>query len=352
MQVHHVSNLYYIPQQAQLAEWLVSTSCADKAFFCNSGAEANEGAIKLLRRHAVNRGIAEPVIITAKQSFHGRTLATITATGQPKYQENFGPLVSGFRYVTYNDEAELAAMVKEINDAREAGSAEGLAGIMLEPLQGEGGIRPGEASFFQLARKLCDESGALLVADEVQTGMGRTGKLWGHEWTGVKPDVFTSAKALGGGVPIGAMLARGEAASVLGPGDHASTYGGNPLACAAALTVADEISKDDFAMLGQVTECGEALREGLREIAEKRPGVVKDVRGWGLITGIELSEDDAVPTAGAVVGKATERGLLLVPAGLKVVRFVPPLIATVADIKKALEIFDAALGDALAEAEA
>eukprot|EP00968_Pinguiococcus_pyrenoidosus_P027215 scaffold7359_cov255-Pinguiococcus_pyrenoidosus.AAC.16 len=300
---------------------------------------------------ARNRGIEEPVIITAKQSFHGRTMATITATGQPKYQENFGPLVSGFRYVTYNDMAELKAMVQEIREARAAGSKEGLAAIMIEPLQGEGGIRPVDTEFMKLARDLTDEDDALLICDEVQTGMGRTGKLWGHMWTGVEPDVFTSAKALGGGVPIGAMLARGKATGVLGPGDHASTFGGNPLACAAALHVAKTLSNDNWALLDNVSKCGEALREGLREIAERRPGVVKDVRGWGLIDGLELADAESVPTAAKVVDKATKRGLLLVPAGAKVVRFVPPLITSLEDIKEALERFDAALGDALDDQE-
>lgn len=343
--VHHVSNLYFIPQQAALAEWLVRTSCADKAFFCNSGAEANEGAIKLARRYAVTRGIAEPVIITALDSFHGRTMGALTATGQTKYQKDFGPMLNGFEYVKYNDVADLEAIVGRLAKARADGSPQGLAAIMLEPLQGEGGIRPGTTEFFRRARELCDEHGALLITDEVQTGVGRTGKLWGHEHTGVKPDVFTSAKALGGGVPIGAMLARGVAAEVFGPGDHASTFGGNPLACAAGLAVATELEGADgsFAMLDQVARCGEALRAGLRSIAADRPGVVKDVRGWGLIDGVELEDKPDVPTAAAVVAKAIEDGLLLVPAGPRVVRFVPPLIVTEEEIKQALEMFAKAL---------
>jgi acetylornithine aminotransferase len=207
--VHHVSNLYYIPGQGKLAAWLVKNSPADRVFFCNSGAEANEGAIKLARKHAhTKRGIDEPVIITALSSFHGRTLATITATGQPKYQKNFGPLVPGFEYVPYNDVAALKAMVAKIN----AGPSlldrlqfwkpkpkRGVAAILLESLQGEGGVRPGHADFFQAARELCDETGALLMCDEVQTGMGRSGKMWGFEHHGIEPDVFTLAKALGGG---------------------------------------------------------------------------------------------------------------------------------------------------------
>lgn len=220
---HHVSNLYLIPAQAALAEWLCQNSVADKVFFCNSGAEANEAAIKLARRHASNRGITKPIIITAEQSFHGRTLATITATGQPKYQKGFGyggEMVPGFRYVPYNDVAALEAMVQEIQKDPEMG----LAAIMMEALQGEGGIIPGNPEFFIKARELCDATGALLINDEVQVGMGRTGKLWGYENLPVTPDIFTSAKALGGGVPIGAMMAAGDAANVFGPGDHASTY--------------------------------------------------------------------------------------------------------------------------------
>ena len=199
--VHHVSNLYFIPEQAALAEWLCSNSCADKAFFCNSGAESNEAAIKLARRHASNRGISKPVIISAFQSFHGRTLAALSATQQPKYHKGFGydgEMVQGFEACTYNDIASLEEAVKKATS-----DGQGLAAIMLEPLQGEGGIIPGDKAFFAKARELCDEHGALLMIDEVQAGMGRTGTLWGHEQLGVVPDVFTSAKALGGGVPIG-----------------------------------------------------------------------------------------------------------------------------------------------------
>ena len=226
--VHHVSNLYYIPQQGELAKYLVDSSCADRAFFCNSGAEANEAAIKLARKHGHTKlGLAAdetPVIITALSSFHGRTLTAITATGQPKYQENFGPLTPGFEYVEYNDVDGLKALVNEINSK----PGQKLAAILLEPLQGEGGIRPATTDFFATARALCDETGALLMADEVQTGMGRTGKMWGYMHHGVDVDVLTTAKALGGGVPIGAMLCK-ESANVFSPGDHASTYGGNPL---------------------------------------------------------------------------------------------------------------------------
>lgn len=345
--LHHVSNLYLIPQQAQLAAWLCENSCADKAFFCNSGAEANEGAIKLARKHASDRGITDPVIITAHQSFHGRTLAALSATGQPKYHEGFtygGEMVKGFEYVTYNNVEELEAKVKEIEETPEedakAGRKRGLAAIMMEPLQGEGGIIPGDPKFFAAARRLCDNTGALLLCDEVQVGMGRSGTLWGHENLGVEPDVFTSAKALGGGVPIGAMMARGEAASVLGPGTHASTYGGNPLACAAGVAVAKYIAEHD--LLENVRERGAQLSKGLEDIAEKFPSVLGGVRGWGLLKGIEVKAD-AGCNAGELVGDAMAAGLLLVPAGPDVVRFVPPLIVTEEEIDEALKRFGKAV---------
>jgi len=335
--VHHVSNLYYIPEQAALANWLCENSGGDKAFFCNSGAESNEAAIKCARRHAYNRGIEKPVIVTAEQSFHGRTLAALTATAQPKYHKGFGyggEMVPGFDNCKYNDIASLEAAVE-----RATSDGKGLAAIMLEPLQGEGGIIPGDVDFFAKARELCDKHGALLMCDEVQAGMGRTGTLWGHEQVGVIPDVFTSAKALGGGVPIGAMVARGEAATTFGPGDHASTYGGNPLACAAGLAVAQYMS--DHNILENVKARGEQLSQGLEALAERYPNVLGDVRGWGLLRGVECIAEDI--TAGELVGAAMEQGLLLVPAGANVVRFVPPLIISEDEMNLALEKFEAAI---------
>jgi acetylornithine aminotransferase len=345
--LHHVSNLYYTPQQGLLAAWLCENSCADKAFFCNSGAESNEAAIKLARRHASNRGITDPVIITAESSFHGRTLATVTATAQPKYHKGFtygGEMVRGFRYTPYNDEEALKKLVDEINTTPEedakAGRKRGLAAIMLEPLQGEGGIRPGTKEYFATARKLCDDNGALLICDEVQVGMGRSGSLWGHEQLGVEPDVFTSAKALGGGVPIGAMMAKGAAAEVFGPGDHASTYGGNPLACAAGLAVAEYLSEHDI--LTNVRERGDQLSAGLEEISKRYPSVLGEVRGWGLLKGVAI-KDDAGCTAAELVGDAMKEGLLLVAAGPSVVRFVPPLIVKKEEIDEALARFEKAI---------
>lgn len=336
-QVHHVSNLYLIPAQAALAKWLCDNSVADKVFFCNSGAESNEAAIKCARRHAYNRGITKPVIITAEQSFHGRTLATLTATAQPKYQVGFGydgEMVQGFKYIPYNDVAALEKAVKEVEE-----SGQGLAAIMMEALQGEGGIIPGDPEFFKKVRSLCDETGALMVCDEVQTGMGRTGKLWGYQNIGVEPDIFTSAKALGGGVPIGAMMAKGVAANVFGPGDHASTYGGNPLACAAGLAVANYMCEHD--LLTNVRDRGDQLSAGLEALATKYPKLLGDVRGWGLIKGVEVTDDSIAP--GVIVQAAMDNGLLLVAAGKNVVRFVPPLIITAAEIDRALALFEKAV---------
>jgi acetylornithine aminotransferase len=369
-----------IPSQAKLAAWLAENSCADKVFFCNSGAEANEGAIKLARRHASKRGITDPVIVSAKQSFHGRTLAALSATGQPKYHEGFtygGEMVKGFEYVEYNNVEDLKQLVKKINDNPEELEKlgrlvvsclfvfiiiitivqlimsycqphlmivfyrkRGLAAILLEPLQGEGGIIAGNKDFFATARQLCDECGALLMCDEVQVGMGRSGRLWGYENLDIEPDVFTSAKALGGGLPIGALMARGDAADVFVPGTHASTYGGNPLACSAGLAVAQYMSDHDI--LTNVKERGNQLSEGLKKLAEKYPKVLADVRGWGLLKGIKIN-DDAGVTAGQLVGDAMAEGLLLVAAGPSVVRFVPPLIVSKEEVDKALAIFERAI---------
>jgi acetylornithine/N-succinyldiaminopimelate aminotransferase len=333
--LHHVSNLYYIPSQGELAQWLTEHSCADRVFFCNSGAEANEGAIKLARKYAHTQlNIANPTILTANASFHGRTLATITATGQPKYQKNFHPLVPGFHYVPYNDIAALEATIAEL-DRRERQ----VAAILLEPLQGEGGVCPGERAYFQRIREICNETGILLMFDEVQVGMGRTGMYWGYENLGVEPDVFTSAKGLGGGIPIGALLCR-EFCNVFEPGDHASTFGGNPFACGVALAVCHTLESAN--LLENVRERGEQLRSGLAAIAQDYPQWVIDVRGWGLITGMVLKSDADI-TSIEIVKAAMGQGLLLVPAGPHVVRFVPPLIVSATEIDRALQATRAAL---------
>ncbi len=325
----HVSNLYYTAPQAELAAWLVKNSCAARAFFCNSGAEANEAAIKLTRKYSrLKRPTDEPVIITALQSFHGRTLGALTATAQAKYQNGFEPLVPGFEYVPFNDSAALEILVANIPKGKH------LAGILLEPLQGEGGVTPGDRGFFSKARELCDKHDAALIYDEVQCGMGRSGKLWGYQVLGVEPDIFTTAKGLGGGFPIGAMLANARLA-IFQPGEHATTFGGNPLATAVASTVSKIIGTPEF--LAQVRERGEELRLGLTHLVAKYPKHLAQSRGWGLIQGLVLQES-AELTSSAVSAKALERGLLLVGAGPKVVRLVPPLIVSSKEIQTALSI--------------
>jgi len=336
--LHHISNLYYIPEQGLLAQKIVENSCADKVFFCNSGAEANEAAIKLVRKyaHTVLEFLDEPVILTAKSSFHGRTLATVTATGQPKYQKHFQPLVPGFEYVPYND---IRAIEEAITDIDEGDRR--VAAIMIEPLQGEGGVRPGDLDYFLRLRKICDETGILLVFDEVQVGVGRTGKMWGYENLGVEPDIFTSAKGLAGGIPIGAMMCKATC-DVFEPGNHASTFGGNPFVCAASLKVLETIENEN--LLQNVQARGEQLRTRLRAILKQYPHIFSEVRGWGLIDGIEIKADVEL-TSIEIVKKAMENGLLLAPAGPKVLRFVPPLIVSADEINQAGDILEKTLAD-------
>ncbi len=330
--LHHVSNLYYIPEQGQLAKWLIEHSCADRVFFCNSGAEANEGAIKLARKYAHTvLDIEKPVILTAKASFHGRTLATITATGQPKYQKHFDPLVPGFHYIPYNDIRALENAIADLDEGDQR-----VAAIMLEALQGEGGVRPGELDYFLRLRNICDQTGILLIMDEVQVGMGRTGQYWGYENLGIEPDIFTSAKGLAGGIPIGALMSK-KFCDVFQPGEHASTFGGNPLACAAALSVVHTLEQEN--LLQNVQQRGEQLRARLRAIAAKYPHLITEVRGWGLINGMELNTDIEL-TSVDIVKAAMEQGLLLVPAGPKVVRFVPPLIVSDEEVEQAAQIVE------------
>ncbi|WP_050765930.1 aspartate aminotransferase family protein [Synechococcus sp. PCC 7335] len=333
--LQHVSNLYYIPEQGALAQWLIDHSCADRVFFCNSGAEANEGAIKLARKYGHTKlGIEAPIVITAKSSFHGRTLATVTATGQPKYQKNFNPLMPGFYYVPYNDIEALKAAIEELDaDQRQ------VAAVMLEPMQGEGGVCPGNPVYFKQVRQLCDELGILLILDEVQVGMGRTGNLWGYQTVGVEPDVFTSAKALGGGIPIGAILTKSHC-DVLRPGEHGSTFGGNPFACGVAMAVCQTLEQEN--VLENVRSRGKQLRKGLKAIVNKYPNLCKGVRGWGLINGLVLNPDSDI-AAIDIVKAALEKGLLVLPAGTQVVRLVPPLIVTADDVDKALSLIDETL---------
>ncbi|AVX32163.1 acetylornithine/N-succinyldiaminopimelate aminotransferase [Carboxydocella thermautotrophica] len=309
----HCSNLYWIEPQIRLAQLLVENSCGDKVFFCNSGAEANEGAIKLARKYAkLHYGPEKYEIITAINSFHGRTLAAITATGQPKYQKGFEPLVPGFKHVPYND---LQALTEAIGPQTCA--------IMLEPIQGEGGVVTPDPAYLSGVAQLCREHGLLLILDEVQTGIGRTGKLFAYEHFGIEPDIFTLAKGLGGGVPIGAIVAKEEVAAAFQPGDHASTFGGNPLVCAAALATLNIILEEGF--LAQVQAKGEYLRSLLAEMGP--------VRGKGLMLGLEL------PGPGAeVVARCQERGLLINCTAGNVLRFVPPLIVNEAEIQEAVRI--------------
>ncbi len=335
--LQHVSNLYYIPEQGALAQWLTDNSCADRVFFCNSGAEANEGAIKLARKYGhTELGIEAPIVITAKSSFHGRTLATVTATGQPKYQKNFNPLMPGFYYVPYNDIEGLKAAIEELDAEQRQ-----VAAVMLEPMQGEGGVCPGNPVYFKQVRQLCDELDILLILDEVQVGMGRTGNLWGYQTVGVEPDVFTSAKALGGGIPIGAILTKSRC-DVLRPGEHGSTFGGNPFACSVAMAVCQTIEQEN--LLENVRSRGQQLRKGLRTIASKYPSLCEGVRGWGLINGLVLNPESGI-AAIDIVKAALEKGLLLIPAGTQVVRLIPPLIVSEAEVDEALSLIDETLAE-------
>jgi acetylornithine aminotransferase len=261
-------------------------------------------------------------------------LATITATGQPKYQQNFDPLMPGFHYVPYNDITALEEAIAQLDSGERR-----VAAILLEALQGEGGVRPGDVAYFQKIRQICDEKGILLILDEVQVGMGRTGKFWGYENLGIEPDIFTSAKGLGGGIPIGAMLCK-KFCDVFQPGDHASTFGGNPFVCAVALSVCQTLERENI--LQNVQDRGEQLRTGLRAIAAKYTEQIAEVRGWGLINGMVLKAETPL-TAGEVVKAAIAEGLLLVPAGTKVLRFVPPLIVTTQEVEQALQAVDRAM---------
>ncbi|WP_216901125.1 aspartate aminotransferase family protein [Synechococcus sp. CCY 9618] len=333
-QLQHVSNLYRIPEQEELAAAIVARSCADRVFFCNSGAEANEAAIKLARKHGHQvRGIADPLILTAEASFHGRTLAAVTATGQPKYHQGFEPMVSGFRYFPYNDTAAFEALL-------ESCEADGprVAAVLLEPLQGEGGVNPGDPAFFRRVRELCDAHRILLIFDEVQIGVGRSGHWWGYEQLGVEPDALTMAKGLGGGIPIGALAVK-AAVDHFRPGDHASTFGGNPFACRAGLTVIEEIERRG--LLAKVAAHGALLQTLLQELVARHPEQLAGERGWGLLRGLVLQPGG--PTAPELVKAAMAEGLLVVPAGPGVVRFVPPLVIKPRQLRKAVKRLEKAL---------
>ncbi len=322
----HVSNLYLIPEQTELAQWLTSRSRLDRAFFCNSGAEANEAAIKLARRFHYARGTGRHEIIVAEHAFHGRTLATLAATPVAKYQEGFSPLPEGFRVVPFNDPDALVAAVNERTGA-----------IMLEPVQGEAGVFPATAEFLAAARALCDAHGLLLIFDEVQTGIGRTGTLFAFQGSGIKPDVITLAKGLGGGVPIGAVLARAAVAEVFQPGAHGSTFGGNPLACAAALAVVQTVEEENLA--AHAAAMGEILQAGLRELGH-HAGAITAVRGRGLLVGADLDRE-----AAPLVDACRARGLLVNGVQPRTLRLAPPLIVSAPEIREALAILERALAD-------
>jgi len=337
--VWHTSNLYHIPGQERLAARLVAATFADSVFFCNSGAEANEAAVKMARRFhqypASGPKSDRFQVISAVNAFHGRTLATLAAGGQDKHRVGFAPQVEGFIHVPFGDLA-----------AAELAIGPHTAALMVEPIQGEGGILVADPAYLQGLRRLADEHGILLIFDEVQTGMGRTGALFAHEWSGITPDIMSVAKGLGGGFPIGACLATERAASCLTAGSHGSTFGGGPLATAVANAVLDVILEPGF--LDHVQEVAAYLRQGLDQLARRNASVIAEVRGHGLMLGLKAS----VPN-GDVVNALIERGLLSVPAGDNVVRLLPPLIITKAEVDAALAILeDASAALALAASAA
>ena len=328
----HVSNLFYQEEQLELARLLLSTSHHGKAFFCNSGAEANEGQIKLARKYAVDHGHPERyVVVSMLKSFHGRTLATATATGQeivhnPKW---FSPLPEGFRYAEFNNlESVKAQMGPDV------------CAILTEPVQGEGGVRPATQEFLQGLRDLCDEMGILLMFDEVQVGSGRTGKLFAHQNYGVEPDTCSMAKALGSGVPIGAVCARGDAALTLTPGTHGSTFAGGPLACGLAEATLDTLLHEG--LLDHAVKVGEYFRAKLNELSAKHPGTITEVRGMGMINGAELKDNEIGPK---IVQKCFEQKVLINCTAGNVLRFIPPLIASEEEVDIVVAAIDKAMTD-------
>lgn len=323
----HVSNLYHIEPQIRFAKMLTDHSFADKVFFCNSGAEANEAAIKLARRYAYDTmGGNRTELIAMKNSFHGRTLATVTATGQDKFKIGFEPLPEGFRHVPFND---IEALTNAVNEKTYA--------VMLEPIQGEGGVIIPDDDYLLKVRKLCSDKGILMILDEVQVGMGRTGKLFAYEHYGIKPDIVTLAKALGNGFPVGAMLATDLIARSFIPGTHASTFGGNPLAMAAALSVMETMIRDD--VLDNCIKISKYFFEKL-EAMKMKYAAIKAVRGKGLIIGLELNIE-----GGEIVSRCMQEGLLINCTGGNVLRFVPPLTINEADVDKAVNILSGVMAN-------
>jgi len=319
----HIDNTFYSEPQGRLAQMLSDRAFGGKCFFCNSGAEANEAALKLARLHTEQ---GKYKFITCEGSFHGRTFATVTATAQPKYHEGFLPLLPGFSYIPFNDVAAL-----------ESAFTDEVAAVMVEPIQGEGGINIAKPEFLQAIRRLCDEKGAVMILDEVQTGVGRTGKWFGYQHFGVEPDVITMAKALGGGVAIGAMMAREEIAASLVPGKHASTFGGNCLACAAGVATIEAIEEGD--LLGNAVEMGHYAQDKLRSLKDKH-SIIDHVRGIGLMIGIQLTRPGA-----SIVAKCLEKGLRINCTHDTVIRFMPSMIVTAEQIDEAVDIFDSVLSE-------
>jgi len=323
----HTSNLYHIPGQERLADRLVENTFADAVFFNNSGNEAVEMGVKMMRRYHFANGHPERYrVITVEGAFHGRSLAMLAAGKQEKHLKGFGPEVDGFDQVAFDNLNELKAAIGPET-----------AGILVEPVQGEGGIRPMSMDYLKALREIADEFDLLLMFDEVQSGAGRTGKLYAHEWAGIAPDILASAKGIGGGFPLGATMATEKVAAAMTAGSHGSTYGGNPLAMAAGNAVLDVILEPGF--LEHVQQVAGELKAGLNDIAERHPLLFTEARGTGLMLGLKCTEG---VVNGDVVGKLTQHGLLSVPAGDNVVRFVPPLILTSDDVKEALQIIDAA----------
>ncbi|MFC1497659.1 acetylornithine transaminase [Verrucomicrobiota bacterium] len=320
----HVSNLYYTENEAELAEKLSGLALNGKCFFCNSGAEANEGMIKLARLWGHEKGKYE--IICMKDSFHGRTLATAAATGQAKIKKGFDPMPQGFCHAEFNNIESIKALINEKTVA-----------VMLEAVQGEGGIIPAEEDFMRAVRELCNEKGLLMLCDEVQCGMGRTGEWFGFQNFGVDPDVFSLAKALGSGYPIGAVVSNAELADVFQPGKHASTFGGTPLACAAALATLEVIENEN--LVDNARQAGNKLRKALNTFVDKYKHVI-EVRGKGLMLGIVLDQP-----AQSLTRMMTEKGLLTLATAEKVVRLLPPLNVTDEEIEKAVGIIDECLGE-------
>ncbi len=326
----HIDNTFYSEPQGRLAKLVSERGFGGKCFFCNSGAEANEGALKLARLATAE---GKYKFITAEGSFHGRTFATVTATAQPKYHEGFLPLLPGFVYVPYND---ISALEKAFTDE--------VCAVMIEPIQGEGGINVATKEYVEAIRQLCDEKGAVMIFDEVQTGMGRTGKWFAYQYHDVEPDIITMAKALGGGVAIGAMMAKEELAAKLVPGKHASTFGGNCIACAAGIAVVEAIEEDN--LIENAVKMGEYAKFKLEQLGEKYT-IIKEVRGKGLMIGVQLSSPGA-----EIVDKCLARGLRINCTNNTVLRFMPAMIVTKEQIDEAISILDSVMGETTRHGEA